>query len=410
MQFVFLNSKEFKNMATIQKRDKKTGGSSYLIRVSLGYDNQKKQIIKSTTYNADEGMTEKQAIKEAHRQAVLFEDKCKAENLSNRRVKFQVLADEWLQLIEQSQEMKPSTIVRLKGLKERTYNAIGNVYVDKLTYRQIQSFILTLSKDGVNQKSGKGLSQKTQKHYLTFISDVMRYALKCGLISVNPCKDITTVKTETKEKEIYSLEELRVLLSKISEKANTEYKVFFNLLAYCGLRRGEALGIEYKDIDFDNGVLSIVRTSNYNKDTGVYTSTPKTKSSNRCLKLQSNIIDLIRQLKEEQRKQADKIGDLWVDNDRLFITWCGEPMHPNTPYTWLERFCKSEDIAFKGLHSFRHSVATQIITNGVDIKTVSSFLGHSQTSTTLNIYAHAVQKSNAKALELMANLLEDNQE
>ncbi len=395
-------------MATIQKRKNKSGELSFLIRVSLGYDNQNKQIIKSMTYRPDKELTEKQALKEAHRQAVLFEDKCKAENLSNRRVKFQVLADEWLQLIEQSQEMKPSTIVRLKGLKERTYNAIGNVYVDKLTYRQIQSFILTLSKDGVNQKSGKGLSQKTQKHYLTFISDVMRYALKCGLISVNPCKDITTVKTETKEKEIYSLEELRVLLSKISEKANIEYKVFFNLLAYCGLRRGEALGIEYKDIDFDNGVLSIVRTSNYNKDTGVYTSTPKTKSSNRCLKLQPTIIDLIMQLKKEQLKQANKIGDLWVDNDRLFVTWCGEPMHPNTPYTWLERFCKSEDIAFKGLHSFRHSVATQTITNGVDIKTVSSFLGHSQTSTTLNIYAHAVQKSNAKALELMANLLEDN--
>lgn len=395
-------------MATIQKRQSKSGDLSFLIRVSLGYDNQNKQIVKSMTYKPEKGMTERQAIKEANRQAVLFEDKCQVNNLSCKRVKFQVLADEWLQLVEQTQEMKPSTIVRLKTLRERTYNAIGNVYIDKITYRQIQGFILNLSKDGVNQKTGKGMSQKTQKHYLTFISDVMRYALKCGYISVNPCKDITTVKTETKEKDIYSLDELKILLSKINEKASADYKVFFNLLAYCGLRRGEALGIEYKDIDFDSGMVSITRTSNYNSGKGIYTSTPKTKSSYRHLYLQPNTLNLINQLREEQQEQARKIGDLWVDNDRLFTTWCGKPMHPNTPYTWLERFCQEENIPFKGLHSFRHSVATQTITNGVDIKTVSSFLGHSQTSTTLNIYAHAVGKSNVRAFSLMADLLESS--
>lgn len=392
-------------MATIQKRVRKSGELSFLIRVSLGYDNQNKQIIKSKTYTPNKELTERQAIKEAKKQAILFEDECKAYKLNNRRVKFHVLADEWLQLIEQTKEMKPTTITRLKGLRERTYNAIGNTYIDKLTYRQIQNFILTLSKNGVNQTTGKGLSQKTQKHYLSFISDVMRYALKCGLITSNPCKDITTVKTESKEKEIYSLDEVKNLLSKINEKADTDYKVFFALLAYCGLRRGEALGIEYKDIDFDTGALSIVRTSNYNKDNGVYTSTPKTKSSIRYLYLQPFVIELIKQLRAEQQEQSNKIGDLWNDSNRLFITWCGKPMHPNTPYTWLERFCKTEGIPFKGLHSFRHTVATQTITNGVDIKTVSSFLGHSQTSTTLNIYAHAVQKSNVKALNLMAELL-----
>lgn len=393
-------------MATIQKRKSKSGELSFLIRISLGYDNQNKQIVKSMTYRPDKEMTERQAVKEANRQAVLFEDRCQSYSLSNRRVKFSDIAQEWLRLIEETQEMKPATIVRLKSLQERTYNSIGNIYIDKLTYRQIQNFILSLSRSGVNQKTGEGLSQKTQKHYLSFVSDVMRYALKCGLISVNPCRDVTTVKTESKEKEIYSLEEMKEMLLKINNQSNLDYKIFFNLLAYCGLRRGEALGIEYKDIDFDTGMLSIVRTSNYNKDKGVYTSTPKTKSSSRCLYLQPHIIELIKQLRVEQKEQAMKVGDQWVDTDRLFTTWCGNPMHPNTPYTWLERFCEAEGIPFKGLHSFRHTVATQTIINGVDIKTVSSFLGHSQTSTTLNIYAHTVQKANIKALNLMAGLLE----
>lgn len=392
-------------MATILKRPGKCGSMSFLIRVSLGYDSQNRQIIKSKTFKPDKSLTEKQALKAANKEAILFEEECKAFGLNNRRVKFQILADEWLELMERTQEVKPATIVRFKTLKKRTYDAIGNIYVDKLTYKQIQNFILTLSGDGVNQKTGKGLSQKSQKQYLSFISNVMKYALKCGLISLNPCKDIATVKSETKEKQIYSLDEVKYILSEIDEKASTDYKVFFNLLAYCGLRRGEALGIEYKDIDFKTGMLSINRTSNYNSEKGIYTGTPKTKSSCRRLYLQPNILNMIKQLKREQEETAAMLGDLWVESDRLFITWYGSPMHPNTPYNWLKRFCGSEGIEFKGLHSFRHTVATEAIANGVDIKTVSSILGHSQTSTTLNIYAHTVQKANTKALNLMADLL-----
>lgn len=131
--------------------------------MSLGYDVDNKQIIKSMTWKPEASMTVRQAEKEANRQAVLFEDKCKLGNLTNRRVRFQQLADEWLELVETTQEMKPSTIVRLKTLKERTYKSIGHIYVDKLTYRQIQSFIVSLSMDGTNQKTGKGLYQKNAK-------------------------------------------------------------------------------------------------------------------------------------------------------------------------------------------------------------------------------------------------------
>ena len=395
-------------MATIQKRKNKSGVLSFLIKVSLGYDINDKQIIKSMTWKPETSMTIRQAEKEANRQAILFEDKCKSSDLTNKRVKFQHLANEWLELVETTQEMKPSTIVRLKTLKERTYKAIGHIYVDKLTYRQIQSFIVSLSKDGTNQKTGKGLSQKTQKHYLSFISDVMKYAKKCGLIFNNPCVDVSTVKTDKKEKEIYSLDELKTLLNRIDSKADTDYKVLFSILGYCGLRRGEVLGLEYKDIDFESGIVSIVRTSNYQTGLGVYTSTPKTKSSCRKILLQTNVLNLIKQLKAEQQEKAIKCGDLWNETDRLFITWCGQPMHPNTPYTWLKRFCEEESLPFKGLHSFRHTVATQAIIGGQNYKSVSSVLGHSQTSTTMNIYAHATQESNMEVFNCIADLINNN--
>ena len=237
----------------------------------------------------------------------------------------------------------------------------------------------------------------------------MKYAIKCGLITNNPCKNISVVKTGKKEKEVYSLGELKEILNRINKKAPTDYKIFFMLIAYCGLRRGEALGFEYKDFDFEKGTVSIVRTSNYrNKSTGIYTSTPKTKTSFRTLVLPQEVLQLIPILKSEHTIQKNKCGDLWNETDRLFITWCGQPMHPNTPYTWLKRFCEEESLPFKGLHSFRHTVATQAIIGGQNYKSVSSVLGHSQTSTTMNIYAHATQESNMEVFNCIADLINNN--
>ena len=411
-------------MANITKRMTKSG-AAYRIKVSLGYDETYKQITKSMTFKPKPGMTERQIKAELNRQAVLFEEKAKQEyaehlrrvemgldddtSLTARRVRFEPLAEEWIELMETTHEMKPATIIRIKTMRERTYKAIGNIYVDVLNYRQIQKFITSLAKKGVNKHTGGGLSQKTQKHYVTFISDVLSYARTCGLITDNPCTKVKTVKTGEKEKEIYSLEELKTLLNLINEKADLQHRVMFNLLAYCGMRRGELMGLEFKDIDFENNTLEIVRTSNYqNGDTGIYTSTPKTKSSIRELYLQPDLVKLIKEWQHEQQNTAEKCGDLWAYSDRLFINWCGEPMRPYYPYKWLKDFCEKEHVPFKGLHSFRHTVATQSIVNGADVSTVSAILGHSTVSTTLNIYTHAVRKAKAKAANLMAGLIESD--
>lgn len=393
-------------MAYIQKKTNAKGETIYKIKVSCGYDINGKQVTHTLTYKPKPNMTAKQIEREVNRQAVLFEEDCNNDALSNKRIKFSNLADEWLTMVEATHEQKTSSIERLKSCKERTYNAIGNLYIDKITFRHIQKFILSLAQNGVNQRTGKGLSTKTQKHYICFISDVLKYAIKCGFITDNPCKNISVVKADKKEKDIYSLDELKSILSKINNQAPTDYKVFFSLMAYLGLRRGEVLGLEYKDFDFTNKTVSIVRTSNYrNKTTGIYTSTPKTKTSCRVLSVPDVILDLVKQIKGEQLDQCIKCGDLWHKTDRLFITWCGEPMHPNTPYTWFQRFCEANNLPFKGLHSFRHTFATQAITNGTDVATVSSVLGHSQTSTTLNLYTHAVQTANVKVINVMNDLI-----
>lgn len=408
---------------TILPRETKNG-TVYFIRVSLGYINGKQQT-KGMTYKPEKGMKPKAIEKELNRQAVLFEEKAKQDfekqlqreadrqeqenneiEFAKKHMTFQELAEEWVSLQEETHELKNSSLLRMKSCRERTYKAIGDVLVSKLTYRKIQAFITSLGRIGVNQKTGLGLSKKTQKHYLTFIRDVMLFAKRCGIIYDNPCRDISFSKSPTKEIEIYSLDEAKKLLAAIDDKAPLKYKLFFNLLAYCGMRRGEALGLEYKDINYGTSVLTISRTSNYHQGYGVYTDTPKTKSSYRSLYIQPKILTLIKLLQAEQKQQAIACGDQWVDTDRLFIKWNGEPLHPSAPYKWLKRFCEHENLPFKALHSFRHFVASQALANGVDAKSVSSLLGHSQTSTTLNIYAHVIQQTNENALNSIANLLE----
>ena len=114
-------------------------------------------------------------------------------------------------------------------------------------------------------------------------------------------------------------------------------------------------------------------------------------------------------MKKHRAAQAEErleLGDVWHDSDRLFVNWDGQPMHPSTPYHWLMRFCEETGQRFLGVHQFRHLNATLLITSGTDARTVSAALGHSQTSTTLNIYTHTFAEAQARAGEAVAAALE----
>ena len=398
-------------MANVSKYIGKKGELTYRFRVYCGCDTRGKQLFKTKTWKPDKSLSARQAECEAKLQAAQFEKQVIEEQQTadcRQPVSFQELADEWLELMERTQELKISTIVMLKGCRSRTYAALGDTMVTDINYRQIQKFILSLSEDGVNKQNGKGLSVKSQQHYINFISDVMRYAMKCGIVTANPCVGISVVKTEKKERCPYTLEEEVALLDRLSAKAPLQYQVFFRFMIYCGLRRGEVLGLEWKDIDFETGICSIQRTSQYRGlGVGIYTSTPKTKSSHRCLKLPNELLTILKRFKFEQNGDIVRASDAWHPTDRLFTQWNGLPMHPARPYNWLLRFCEREKLPFKGLHSFRHAFATEMITSGqIDVKTVSSILGHSEVSTTLNIYTHEVQKVTAQALDFVSELID----
>lgn len=123
--------------------------------------------------------------------------------------------------------------------------------MDKITPRQIQMFVNTLSKDGANEQTGKALAPKTVKHYLSLISDIFGYGVKMGVVSENPCSKVTIPKVEQTEKQIYSPEQVGEFF-KLLEDEPLKYRAFFKLAVYSGYRRGELLGLEWKDVDFTN--------------------------------------------------------------------------------------------------------------------------------------------------------------
>ena len=390
-------------MAQISKRINKNGEEVYKIRVSCGYDYKGRQKTKTMTFKP-QSTSKKKIEKEVTKAAVLFEEKWNSNEMVRRSVKFAEIADEYLQYETDKGKLKTGSLEVYKGLRDRTYPYLGHLYIDKIKRSTIQKFILYLAK-GADGK--QALKQKTQKNYLAFVSNVFNYAVKYEYVQDNPCRNIDVTETNTKERDPYTLDEEVALLQRFDERnVPVHYKVFFMLLMYLGLRKGEALAIEWKDIDIQSKTVFIHRNSQYqNASTGIYTTAPKTKGSIRNLRLPQEIIDLLPQLKEEQEKTMLAVGDNWVEYDRLFTTWNGEPMRPNRPYSWLKKFCEREDLPFKGLHSFRHALVTNLVHTNTDVATVSSIVGHSNPNITLGIYTHEIKEATAAGCDAMSNLI-----
>lgn len=391
-------------MANITKR-----GNTYRIRVSVGYDINGKQLFKSMTWKPEPGMTNRQIEKEVKKAAAMFEEEQSSGCCTSSNIKFESFAKQWVEQAEKIGELKPLTLKRLKNCQERTYKAIGHLRMDKITRRHIQSFINSLGEKGVNKHTGEGLSKKSQKLYLNFISDVYEYAISCDMDVKNPTVNVKTVKVKTEgyERKMLSIEENRRFLS-LLENEPIKYRAFFTLAVYGGFRRGELLGFEWKDLDLETGLIHVVRTSLFDKERGgTFTGTPKTKGSARSIVLPEAALDVLKEYKEEQTKIQAQIGDQWVNTDRIFISWNVSPMGVDTPRNWLAKFCKKNGFTQVNIHSFRHFNASVLISSGVDIKTVSASLGHSNTTTTLNIYAHEFQDAQAYAGRAVTAALAD---
>ena len=174
------------------------------------------------------------------------------------------------------------------------------------------------------EKSEKLLSPKTIKNYISFVSSVFDYAVHIKAIKENPCKNATLPKIPKREHKMFTIEQAKQFLDILDQPGTpVKYRAFFQLAIFGGFRRGEILGLEWSDIDFDTNIVHIRRTLHYSKKLGYYDTEPKSKSSVRALQLPENVILTIKQLRNDQLSTRFKLGDAWHSTERLFTTWDG---------------------------------------------------------------------------------------
>jgi len=431
-------------MASITKR-----GDSYRITVSLGYDVYDRKIRQSTTFTPDKNLTPKQEKKALDSFVYEFEKKVRDGNfLPGERITLKDYSEKWLAEYARLQ-LEPHTYeCYIFEIQNKILPALGHLKLAEIKPIHIQSFYNNLLEDGVRQDGKKGgYSSASIKKIHCILSIMLKTAVKWQITDRNPCERVTlpkqphisdTIKYFTPEQTIHFLDMLDKDLiytykahNRIDDtgkpyfveeytehrKIPIQFKVFFNLAIFGGCRNGELLALTWDDVDFENNTISITKAISTVKGKRIVKA-PKTRTSVRTISFPSTVMKLVKQHKIEQTALILKLGDYWHNENLLFTQDNGNGMYHQTPYNKFKQLLsyyneyieKKEDDKLPNitLHGLRHTSATLLISEKIDIRTVSARLGHSQTSTTLDIYAHALKENDKIASDKLENLLQKN--
>lgn len=390
-------------MATVTPRKNKAGEIvSYQIEVYRGRDkNGKKLKPYSMNWKVPEGWRSTSIKKELTRIAGEFETNCKMGNISIEKQTFAEYADYVMQLKER--DNKHRTVHRYRQLLQRICPEIGHLRLTSITAEHLNRFYMKLAEKGQNHKNGGYLSNKTILEYHRLIHCIFTQAVKEGLIKYNIADTATPPKQIKKEAEYFELDEIEKIIEALHSET-LKYQAIIGLMIDTGARRGEIIGLKWANIDFKKCQIKIERSILYTAEKGTYESTTKTNEI-RVINISPEIVNILKQYKKEQTEMRIKLGSYWQETGFCFTKDNGTPMNPESIKNWLDRFSKRHNLPHIHPHKFRHTQASLLYANGIDPITISKRLGHSQVSTTQNIYAHLMANSDKNASESIAESL-----
>lgn len=382
-------------MASIEKR----GEFSYRLTASCGYNKAGRKIVKRKTISVDPGLTEKQLQKELQHQLAIFQDAVeKGTYLDAGRMTFEEFIAQWL-TDHAEKQLAPKTVHRYREmLTSRIIPAMGHLRLNKIQPMHLTAFYNNLAEDGIRM-DGKpgGLSNRTILHHHRLLSSILTAAVQWQLILDNPARRVKPPKVEKTEAKHYDEEQTEAVLV-LLKKEPLKYQVMINLVIFTGIRLGELAGLTWADVDFEQSCLRTKNARQYLPGVGSYDKEPKWQSE-RVISLPQIVLGLLREHKLQQTRERLLMGERWQDHDRVFAQANGKPIFPGTPSAWFAKFLKKYDLPELTFHQLRHTNATLLIAQGVDVKTVSNRLGHARTSTTMDIYSHALQRPDKEAAE-----------
>ena len=312
--------------------------------------------------------------------------------LQERRMKYGIWLDEWFcNYIRPSSKRR--TCERYSEIIEKRLKVkLGEYELDELTPLVLQRYITELIESG-NMKTGKGLAANSVNGIITVIQNSLKLAYALGTIKEYAADKIRRPKTKEKEVTCFTLSEQKKIERAALAGKKTKWLGIVVCL-YTGLRIGELLALEWKDVDFQKGVLTVSKSRHEGKDeNGRYAQiveSPKTVSSRRCIPLPKQILCELRMLKRKSRS--------------VYVISNGESSIPVRSYQRsFERLLKKLDIPHKGFHALRHTFATRALECGMDVKMLSELLGHKDPAVTLRRYVHSLMEQKKEMMNKVGN-------
>lgn len=302
--------------------------------------------------------------------------------------------------------MTRAGIAKSTGLAEGTVSAAvrGETCSAKTAQKIADALGMKCDKIFFVVNENKTLSAKTVTEYHRLISSVLRQAVKDGLVPYNVAANAEPPKVTQKEVNSLQTEDIPAILNAL-EKEPLKWRVITHLLLITGCRRGEIVGLKWSAVDFKNDQLKISNSVLYSSDIGVYQDTPKTDESVRWVAVPHSTIKLLEDYKAYQEEERKKKGAFYQNREGLLFTQeNGSPMHPDSVTTWLDRFAKKNNLPHIYPHKFRHTMASMLIHNKVDVVSVSKRLGHSKVSTTTDIYSHMIKEADRQNADLLGEI------
>ena len=418
-------------MASISKR-----GNTYRITVSNGRAADGTQIRETATFVPDPTKTEHQNKKALEKFAYEFEERVKnGKYLKGEKMTYKEYSSIWMEEYV-SKQLSVTTYERYESAFNRTINpAIGHLKLAQITPLHLQHLYRDMDEKGYEQNGKhKKYSNNTIKRIHQIVSSSLNTAVQWQLIESNPCSRVKPPKVEkTQMIKNFTAEQTEAFFEFLEEpytvvhggrkkkngspgKVYTEertvplkYKVLFYITLFAGFRRGELVALTWEDVDFKNNTIDISKASARTRQE-IITKEPKSVTSNRLVTLPVEVMEMLQVWKGEQNAYRLSVGSYWEGGSYVFTQDDGRQLDISTPNKVFKKIIRrynknhEDQLPDITLHGLRHTNATLMIANHINMKTVSSRLGHSEIGTTMNIYAHALRSADQQTADTLDSL------
>jgi integrase len=282
--------------------------------------------------------------------------------------------------------------------------AFGRKVLRRLTVADVDEFL--------SWKRGKGYSENSVRIFRAVLRRALRQAEREGLVVRNVAALSAAPRVRGDEGRTLSVDQARILLAAVR---GTRHEALFTVMLAFGLRRGEALGLQWSALNWEAGTLKVthgvkrirVRTDSQLR-TQLVIGELKTSRSRRTLFLTTQMVELLRRHRARQAVERMAVGEAWDDHGLVFSSEVGTPLDPDNVSHVFSRICRRSGLGHWHLHELRHSGASLMLAQGTDLYVVSEVLGHSSVTITKDVYGHLVEGQKRAASELMsAQLLRD---